>query len=121
MATQGSSRDHITTFEMPVAPSPRMTEVEFVTWAFRERVNAEWIDGKVVVMSPVKIEHDRICTWMLRLLAALVEQDDLGSVHGPEFQVRFPSVPSLRNRTFCLWPATTPTTFERHTSNDRRI
>ena len=47
-------------------------------------------------MSPISQEHDRIFSWFLRVLAEFVEEHDLGSVHGPEFQIRLATVLSRR-------------------------
>ncbi|MBC8262495.1 MAG: Uma2 family endonuclease [Anaerolineales bacterium] len=64
-----------------------MTEEEFVAWC-DEDIKAEYIDGEVIVYTPVSRRHDEL-TWFLgTLLKLFVEKNELGSIHGPEFQVR---------------------------------
>jgi Uma2 family endonuclease len=64
-----------------------MTEEEFVAWC-DEDVKAEYVDGEVIVYTPVSRRHDDL-TWFLgTLLKLFVEKNDLGSIHGPELQVR---------------------------------
>lgn len=83
-------------FELPVVSKQRMTEEEFVAWSFREEINSEWVAGEVIVMSPKSTEHDRVHHWLTVLLTVFMEPRELGSVHGPELQVRFPEKPSRR-------------------------
>ncbi len=69
------------------APPGPMTEEEFVAWC-DEDIKAEYVDGEVIVYTPVSRRHDAL-TWFLgRLLKLFIEGNDLGDVHGPEFQVR---------------------------------
>jgi Uma2 family endonuclease len=68
-------------------PRRRMTEEEFVAW-IGEKTRAEWVDGKVVMMSPVNSEHDMLVFWMRALIQFYSESRDLGVVRGPEFMVR---------------------------------
>jgi Uma2 family endonuclease len=75
----------------------RMTEAEFVRWAFRdEDLLAEWVDGEVIIMPPPSIEHVRLDIWLIRVLGDFVDAHDLGEVLGPEAMVRFAAVPSRR-------------------------
>jgi Uma2 family endonuclease len=60
-------------------PGVRMSEREFVDWSF-ERVEAEWVDGEVILMAPANDEHESIDEWFGRLLGNFVEESDLGSV-----------------------------------------
>jgi Uma2 family endonuclease len=66
----------------------RMTEAEFVAWA-DEDVRAEWVDGDVIIMSPVSDEHASLVMWLLSVTAVCVEEHDLGIVRGSEFTARF--------------------------------
>jgi len=80
-----------------------MTEEEFEAWC-DEDVCAEYVDGEVIVHSPVSTRHNRI-TWFLgRLLQQYVEQHGLGEVLGPELQVRLR--PDLRRVPDLLFVAT---------------
>jgi Uma2 family endonuclease len=75
-----------------VLPKDRMTEEEFVAWAFSdEDIRAEWEDGKVILMAPVSDAEDDINGWLLALLRLFVERGDLGVIKGPNFFVRFAS------------------------------
>ena len=64
-----------------------MTEEEFVAWC-DEDIKAEYVDGEVIVYTPVSRRHDEL-TWLLgTLLKLFVEKNELGSIHGPGLQVR---------------------------------
>jgi Uma2 family endonuclease len=65
-----------------------MTEAEFVAWV-DEDTRAEWVDGEVVIMSPVSELHSRLATWLINMMSIFVEEEDLGRVYGTEFMVRF--------------------------------
>lgn len=60
-------------------PGVRMTEQEFVDWSF-DRVDAEWVDGKVILMAPANTDHETLDEWFGRLLGDFVEERDLGKV-----------------------------------------
>ncbi len=83
-------------FDVPVAPKPYMTEDEFVGWSFKENARAEWLDGRVMMMSPVSDEHSELFFWLARVLGDYVERRDLGIVRGPELFVRFTDPPIRR-------------------------
>ncbi len=61
-------------------PAP-MTEEEFVNW-YDEEVKAEFVDGKVIVHSPVSIEHDHIGTFLNTLLNLFISKHNLGRLCG---------------------------------------
>jgi Uma2 family endonuclease len=61
-------------------PGERMTEAEFVDWC-PEELRAEWVDGEVILMSPVGVEHDELDLWLSRLIGDFVEERDLGVIH----------------------------------------
>lgn len=69
-------------------PSLRMTEKQFAEWA-DEDTRAEWVDGKVVLMSPVSVDHDDLMGYFYMLLRGFVEAQDLGRVMASEVTVRF--------------------------------
>jgi len=70
-------------------PRRRMTEAEFVAW-IGEKTRAEWVDGKVEMMSPVNSDHDMLVFWLRTLIQYYSEAHDLGVVRGPEFMTRLP-------------------------------
>jgi Uma2 family endonuclease len=69
-------------------PGVRMTEKEFVDWSFN-RVEAEWVDGEVILVPPANEEHEGLDEWLGRLLGEFVERRQLGVVRRNMF-VRFP-------------------------------
>jgi Uma2 family endonuclease len=72
----------------PVPPtSAVMTEEEFEAWC-DEDVKAEYVDGEVIVHSPLSTRHSDAVWFVGYLLKTIVQQHDLGRVLGPEVQVR---------------------------------
>jgi len=70
-----------------VHPNRLLTEEEFVAWC-DEETRAEWVDGEVVMMSPVNRDHSDLVTFLVAVARSFVDHHDLGRVFGPEFQVR---------------------------------
>lgn len=68
-------------------PGLRMTESEFVDW-WDEDVNAEWVDGEVVLMPPVSLEQADLFGWLFCIVSGYLEHHELGKVLGPEFSIR---------------------------------
>src|SRR5205823_5930416 len=66
----------------------RMTEQEFVDWCDAETW-AEWVNGRVLFMSPVSFEHARIAEFLRRLVGDFVDDHDVGIVVSEPFQIRF--------------------------------
>jgi Uma2 family endonuclease len=66
---------------------PLMTEEEFDEWC-DEDTRAEFVDGRVVLMSPVAIEHHDLNNFLGDLLRAYLRYRPAGRLLGPEFQVR---------------------------------
>jgi Uma2 family endonuclease len=64
-----------------------MTEEEFEAWC-DEDVKAEYVDGEVIVHSPVSTRHSDVVLSMAGLMRIVAQQHDLGRVLGPELQVR---------------------------------
>ena len=72
-----------------------MTFDEFLSWD-QEGVRAEWVAGEVVLVSPVRAMHQRIAQFLYRLLAAFVDQGDLGELFTSPMLMRLPERPSGR-------------------------
>ena len=73
-----------------ILPNERMTEAEFVAWAFSdEDIRAEWEDGKVILMAPVSDAEDDLNNWLVSVLRIFAEARELGVVKGSNFFVRF--------------------------------
>src|SRR3954447_18428597 len=69
-------------------PGVRWTERQFVEWAF-DRFAAEWVDGRVVLVSPVNDEHDDLDTWLITLVRLFIEARSLGVIRHNMF-IRLP-------------------------------
>jgi Uma2 family endonuclease len=83
----------------PIVPPPGayLSEQQFESWAFAQRdVRAEWVEGKVVVMSPVSQVHNSLSVWLTHLLSSFLEVHPLGDLYGPEFMVRLGNGKSRR-------------------------
>ena len=69
-----------------LAPEP-MTYEQFLAWA-DEDTHAEWVEGKVVIMSPVSREHSSVAGFLYRIVSSFVEDRQLGEVHHEPFQMK---------------------------------
>jgi Uma2 family endonuclease len=69
------------------AALPLMTEAEFDAWCTPE-TRAEFVDGKVILMSPVVPVHGSISRFFITLLGLLLELRPQGELVGPEVQAR---------------------------------
>ena len=71
------------------APVPGMSlsESEFADWC-PDDLRAEWVDGRVILMSPSNVEHDELSIWLIRLVGDHVDAHSLGSIYQNIF-VRF--------------------------------
>lgn len=73
-------------------PRPRnqggkMTYEEFLEWA-DEDTRAEWVDGDVVMNSPVSLRHEQITNFLIDLLSQYARLHALGTVVGGPFQMK---------------------------------
>jgi Uma2 family endonuclease len=66
-------------YDRPPLPPAPVTFEEFLAWA-DEDTHAEWVDGEVVLMSPVSLEHQDVLTFLYRLIIAYVEAKPTGLV-----------------------------------------
>jgi Uma2 family endonuclease len=81
--------------ERPRPPSPPVSFDEFLAWA-PEDAQVEWVDGRVVVMSPASTEHQRLMGFLFSLLRLFAEMHRLGEVFSAPFLMRLPTRPSGR-------------------------
>lgn len=65
---------------------PKITYKEFLERY--DGIRAEWVDGKVELMSPVFHVHQRIGHFLFRILSEVVEAYHLGEVFQLEFQMK---------------------------------
>ena len=75
--------------DVRVPPRRRMSEDEFVEWC-GPKTRAEWVDGKVVIMSPDNSGNSDLGGWLLSIVRSFVSRRKLGIVRGPGFFVRLP-------------------------------
>ena len=64
-----------------------MTEAEFVEWCDAD-IRAEYVDGKVIIMTPESVRDERMRWNIGSILRDFVEHYDLGEVFGPNLQIR---------------------------------
>ncbi len=68
-------------------PDRKLTYEEYLDW-LDDQTHAEWVDGEVVLMSPVTNEHDAVVGFLRALLQHWCEQRSGGVVRGEPFQMR---------------------------------
>ena len=76
-------------------PTPKMTYEEFLEW-YEEGTFAEWVDGEVILMSPVSKKHQLLAAFLAALLQHFVEAKHLGLVLTAPFQMKLAIRPSGR-------------------------
>ena len=74
----------------PLAPGGFMAEEECLA-SCDEDTRAEWVDGRVIVTSPVGTLHGRITRFLISLLNDYAQERELGEALGPEIAVRINS------------------------------
>jgi len=70
-------------------PGLRMTPQQFEDWC-DPNLQAEWVDGEIVLMTPETWHDATFVGRLFRILAAFVEERGLGEVAGREVLVRLP-------------------------------
>jgi len=73
---------------------PTMSYEEFLAWA--NHVHAEWVEGKVLLMSPASSRHQDIVVFLVTLLNIYVTTRNLGRVKTAPFQMRLQQPPRGR-------------------------
>ncbi|HXG64532.1 MAG TPA: Uma2 family endonuclease, partial [Blastocatellia bacterium] len=70
------------------APPPeKMTYQEFLDW-LDDNTHAEWVNGEVVLMSPVSDKHQDLAGFLLALTRFFVEAHGVGVVRYDPFQMK---------------------------------
>jgi Uma2 family endonuclease len=72
-----------------------MAYEDFLAWT-EENQHAEWVDGKVVVMSPAATRHQMILMFLVRLMYDYVYRRGLGQLLAAPFQMRLQTPPRGR-------------------------
>ncbi len=74
-------------FEMPPEQRVRMSYDEFLA-AFDENVQAEWVDGEVIIFMPPTTLHQRVVFFLARLLSLYTDLFRTGEVFTSPIQMR---------------------------------
>ena len=78
----------------PKALTVKMTYEEFLEW-LDEDTHAEWINGEVIFMTPISIEHQNLGRFLLSLISHFADLHQLGVVAYDPFQMKTaPELPS---------------------------
>ena len=72
-----------------------MTIEQFLAWE-EEDARAEWVDGKVIFMSPVSRKHQEISRFLTHLIGLFVETRQLGTLLTAPYAMRLDHRPSAR-------------------------
>jgi len=70
-------------------PLRKLTFEEFLDWCDGD-TRAEWVNGRVVILSPNNAPHSRVCVFLTQVLGLYVEKQQLGEifVEGPLMRLR---------------------------------
>src|SRR5437773_10378047 len=80
-------------------PSGKMTYEQFLDW-MDDDTHAEWVNGEVVFMTPISIQHNNLSGFLLALIRHFVEAYQSGIVlfepsqmkTGPDLPSRSPDI-----------------------------
>jgi Uma2 family endonuclease len=89
----------VKTLPAPAPPAGTISYEDFLLWD-GENQRLEWVDGRVVEMSPIPREHVDVGLFLLRLISEYVERRNLGRVlfdplqmkTGPDLPGRAPDI-----------------------------
>src|SRR5260370_40375269 len=87
MATIPQSTNEVSYSGRKPPPVGRLTEEEFLNWS-DEDTKAEWVDGKVILMSPAKVKHILLSDFLFRVLADFVDHHRSGKVFHADLMIR---------------------------------
>jgi Uma2 family endonuclease len=76
-------------------PLRKLTFEEFLDWCDSD-TRAEWVNGRVVILSPDNVPHIRISSFLSRVLAIYVERRQLGEVFPEKLLMRLQATTSAR-------------------------
>jgi Uma2 family endonuclease len=76
-------------------PAGKLSFEEFLAWC-DEDTWAEWVDGRVVMVSPASRRHQDLADFLTSILRIYVESRGLGLVLSAPFLMRLPNIPSGR-------------------------
>src|SRR5215218_10246491 len=93
--TSASSPANGSVAERPAGIPTHMTWDEYLAWDF-EDCQAEWVDGEVILMPPVRADHQFIVQFLYELLIGFVRPRKLGRILLDRMLMRMQSRPSGR-------------------------
>jgi Uma2 family endonuclease len=76
-------------------PLRKLTFEEFLDWCDSD-TRAEWVNGRVVILSPDNVPHSRIGFFLARVLHIYVERHQLGEVFADKILMRLQATTSAR-------------------------
>ena len=68
---------------------------QFLEWQ-EEDIQAEWVNGKVIIMSPASRKHQQIADFLTAILRIFSETKNLGMVISAPFSMRLDATPAVR-------------------------
>jgi Uma2 family endonuclease len=99
MAATHATEDEIKYSDAKPHPGRRMTEAQFVAWC-DDKTWAEWVDGEVILMSPVNAEHSDLFRFLFTVVSNYADHYQLGELHSEPMQVRFGELRRRRSPDF---------------------
>lgn len=87
VVTAGHKTPDVAEEAAPPPPSPLLTYEAFLDWLDEDK-HAEWVEGKIVMHSPVSLRHQLSGGFLLGLISQWVETHDLGVVAYAPFQMK---------------------------------
>jgi Uma2 family endonuclease len=72
-----------------------MSYEEFLAWA-KKGIHAEWVEGKILLMSPPSSHHQKLVVFLVTLLNLYVSTRNLGAIFTAPFQMRLHEPPRGR-------------------------
>jgi Uma2 family endonuclease len=101
----------------PAAPAltQQMTYEEFLAWADGDTYT-EWVNGKIVYMSPVSNEHQAVGLFLLNVISCFVEAHNLGIIRYDPVSHENGTQPARESTRHPVCRHSEPFSFEEHVS-----
>jgi Uma2 family endonuclease len=80
MSTNATNLSGFSHGDTPTPPQPRMSKAAFLEWALATEINAEWVDGEVILMASANRDHLEVDRWFDYVLSTFVRRHQLGVV-----------------------------------------
>lgn len=98
LAEQPGLRERLAEFltnELQQLLLPTMSYDEFLLWS-KNNIHAEWVEGKVLLMSPTSSRHQVLVVFLVTLLNLYVSTRNLGVIFTAPYQMRLHQPPRGR-------------------------